>query len=369
MSKKNSLEEIASKPYWVREECLISTPLNSGLSKTCVEREKGKITFTGKFEGENGDAIAEFYRAINDQTVLNLTDYLYCALYAGQSLYGINLAFNSKVYPEAGNLFSKGTTLISVRENKRIQKVYQVLHEDLEIGIVAKAMNSRHAEKFGTTSEEGGFVSVPPPSNTQEAVSMIKDFTDFIIEATHNDTGDSILSYWITSIVLKALQISGSKVARYLSAGELQSFVPDPKETASPPVVAWTLLIKIITTAIGLAGLIIRIIKKKKKKNRKKFTSDYVIIFSKQKSFKVYIGNFTLKNYEAYKQEVQKLFGKKDVFAFGIEKDLPVVGITKNGDLPIETVPEIFLEKMSENKISIKNLVITAEPRYIDYSL
>lgn len=363
----DKLLAIASNPFWVREECKIPVTLNADISQSCVRREASKITFEGKFEGSNGDDITNIFEAIHDESVLSIVDYLYSAVYTAQSLYGINLAFNSKLYPGTTDLLTKSSNIISIRENKRIDRVYQVLHEDLRIGVVAKDMNYSNHSKFGQVTDEGEYIPVDKPANVQNTVDMIKDFVDFIMEIAGIQS-DSAISYWATSAVLKMLQISGSKVARYKSASDYQSFVPDPDETGLKAI-AWTGLVKFITTVIGLAGLVVRIIKKKKRKNRVKLTSSYVIIFSRSKSFKVYFGDFTLDNYNVYKKEVQDLFNSSDQYAFGIKEDLPIVGITKNGDLPEEMLPELFSQNMRENKLSIKDLIITAKPRYFDYLL
>lgn len=363
----DKLLAIASNPFWVREECKIPVALNADVSQTCVRREASKITFEGKFEGDNGDDMVNFFKSIHDESILSIVDYLYSAVYSAQSLYGINLAFNSKLYPDSSNLLDKGSNIISIRDNKRIDKVYQVLHEDLRIGVIAKDMNYSNQSKFGQVTDEGEYIPVDKPTNVQSTVDMIKDFVDFIMEISGIDS-DSVISYWATSAILKMLQISGSKVARYKSASDYQSFVPDPSETGLKAI-AWTGLVKFITTVIGLAGLVVRIIKKKKRKNRVKLTSSYVIVFNRSKHFKVYFGDFTLDNYNVYKKEVQDLFNSSDQYAFGIKEDLPIVGITKNGDLPEEMLPKLFAQKMSDNKLSIKDLVITAEPRYFDYSL
>ena len=363
----DKLLAIASNPFWVREECKIPITLSANVSQVCVNREASKITFEGKFEGDNGDDIANIFEAINDNTVLSVVDYLSSALYSAQSLYGINLAFNSKLYPGSSNLLAKGSNIFSIRDNKRVDIVYQVLHEDLRIGVVAKDMNYSNQSKFGQVTDEGEYIPVDRPTNVQGTVDMIKDFVDFIMEITGLES-DSAISYWATSAILKMLQISGSKVARYKSASDYQSFVPDPTE-ADVKAVAWTGLVKFITTVIGLAGLVVRIIKKKKRKNRVKLTSSYVIIFNRSDNFKVHFGDFTLDNYNVYKKEVQDLFNGSDRYAFGIKEDLPIVGITKNGDLPEEMLPGLFTKNMEENKLRIKDLIITAEPRYFDYSL
>jgi|GEM_PF-5012922 hypothetical protein len=363
----DKLLSIASNPFWVKEDCKIPITLNADVSRTCVRREASKISFDGTFEGDNGDDMVNFFEAINDETTLSLIDYLSSALYSAQSLYGINLAFNSKLYPNSDNLLEKGSNIISIRDNKRVDIVYEVLHEDLRIGIVAKDMNYPNQSKFGQVNDDGVYTPVERPTDVQGTVDMIKDFVDFIMEIA-GVRSDSVISYWASSVILKMLQISGSKVARYKSASNYQSFVPDPNETGLK-VIAWTGLVKFITTVIGLAGLIVRIIKKKKRKNKVKLTSSYVIIFNRRKHFKVYFGDFTLNNYDAYKKEVQELFNNSDQYAFGIKEDLPIVGITKNGDLPEELLPELFAKNMRDNKLTIKDLIITAEPRYFDYSL
>ena len=363
----SKLLAIASNPFWVRKECEIPVTLDANLSQTSVNNRASKITFEGKFEGDNGDDMVNFFESIHDNSRLSLVDYLYSALYSAQSLYGINLAFNSKLYPNSGNLLDRGSNIISTRDNKRIDIVYQVLHEDLRIGVVAKDMNYSNHSKFGQVTDEGEYVPVGKPTNVQDTVDMIRNFVDFIMEVS-GVSSDSVISYWATSAILKMLQISGSMVARYKSASDYQSFVPDPTET-DVKAIAWKGLVKFITTVIGLAGLVVRIIKKKKRKNRVKLTSSYVIIFNRSKHFKVYFGDFTLDNYNVYKKEVQDLFNRSDQYAFGIKEDLPIVGITKNGDLPEEMLPELFAQNMSDNKLSIKDLIITAEPRYFDYSL
>ena len=363
----DKLLEIASNPFWVREECKIPVTLDADLSQSCVRREAGKISFDGKFEGDSGDNIVNFYKAIHDESVLSIVDYLYSAVYVAQSLYGINLAFNSKLYPDSSNLLEKGSNIISIRDNKRVEIVYQVFHEDLKIGVVARDMNYSKKSKFGSVTDDGAYLPVEKPTDVQSTVDMIKDFVDFIMEISGIDS-DSVISYWATSAILKMLQISGSKVARYKSASDYQSFVPDPTETGLKAI-AWTGLVKFITTVIGLAGLVVRIIKKKKRKNRVKLTSSYVIVFNRSKHFKVYFGDFTLNNYDIYKKEVQELFEDSDEYAFGIKEDLPIVGITKKGDLPTEVLLQLFTTKMNDNQITIKDLVITAEPRFFDYSL
>ncbi len=359
------------------------------VEKYVVDKTWGNIdTITSEFNGvfdavantENTSGLASLDRVkesvelVRSSTSDPLTvgEHILTSLQALQSLHGINGAYNSRKYPDASSLTSKGESYILrsplSHRNNQIHNEFFIQTNIPEI--VNNYSLTWVPELIGGTVNELGrtiYPSLQLPTTHVQTVHYISKLSKILLEWTGFSSAPlaSAVSYWISGTVLKSLGMGGSIAARYLAAGGLKAIAP--ASSTLPFLTAWNTLIPFAPYAIAVAILITVLIKLKYEEDVT-ILSQFVVFFgsSMGRGMKCEIGGFPTDK-DDFLEAVGELMEDYTV-AFGLEGGLPVVGVDSNGNKLEQTELLTLFQTHAQlhNVVASSGIITKLQPTLID---